>query len=279
MMLGGLLRWQGYVSSIMRERGHQSILLLSMSIVGLTIWTHCLYRSEKMEYWQFHTVQTKRYPFLVQSFGISAWRTYRGCVCRCSYTHIYVINIWPILCFKRRKIPENNQPIISELTPWKASTTQSHGRHRGTPASDSPEALLKNACSWPHRPTESEISGVESQKLVNTSEEFGAHSSLTTTDISNDSTLWIIYYIFSTSVKKESEDHYMKSYIPNYNWLERISFMKWRLSGVRRENELWNKIFYKNLPASYPSSNLVASSKCDNSLEFLGYYSERMKTF
>lgn len=103
MMLGGLLRWQGYVSSIMRERGHQSVLLLPMSIVGLTIWTHCLYRSEKMEYWQLHMVQTKRYPFLVQSFDISAWRLYRWCVCRCSYTHIYVINIWTILCFKRRK--------------------------------------------------------------------------------------------------------------------------------------------------------------------------------
>lgn len=37
--------------------------------------------------------------------------------------------------------------------------------------------------------------------------------------------------------------------------------------------------FYKNLPASYPSSTLMASSKCDISLEFLGYYSERIKTF
>lgn len=97
------------------------------------------------------------------------------------------------------------------------------------------------------------------------------------TEISHDSTLWIIYYIFSTSAKKESEDHYMKFYMPNYNWLERISFMKRRLSGVRRENELWNKVFYKNLSASYPSSNLVASGKCDTSLEFLGCYSERIK--
>lgn len=97
-----------------------------------------------------------------------------------------------------------------------ALTTQCHGRHCGTPASKSPEALLKNACSWPYRPTESEVSGVESQTGKHLR---GVWFSLkfTTCEISNDSTLWMIYYIFLTSVKKASEDHHMKLYVPNIN--------------------------------------------------------------
>lgn len=143
---------------------------------------------------------------------------------------MYVINIRPILYFKRKRNPENYKMTPQNWHHEKPALLSSR-RQFWTPALDSPEALLKkkqkktkHEDSWPCTGTESQPlegateTGKETPRTPRSS--YSLKLKEYWQDISRDSeTLPFGKFItsFLTSVKKALADHDVKFHVPYCN--------------------------------------------------------------